>query len=323
MGERKVLNKYYPPDFDPAKIPRRRQPKNQQMKVRMMLPMSIRCATCGNYIYKGTKFNSRKEDVVGETYLGIQIFRFYFKCTKCSAEITYKTDPKNSDYTVESGATRNFEPWRGKDEEIEKEKQKRDDEEMGDAMKSLENRTLDSREKWIFLLSRHATVSVDAMLEALQRSHESKEKKMEEEDEALIRSIFQGTRESVKRINDEELEDDDDDDLAFFTPETAGSENNALKKRKVSEEPDEKPTDFLTKASINDNSKHKDKASAGDSKIILKSSSVKISIVKKPVSDSNGKQTVELNKQDAQSTGAATSSGLLSLCQQYDSDDDD
>ncbi|KAL0301329.1 UNVERIFIED_CONTAM: Splicing factor YJU2 [Sesamum radiatum] len=147
MGERKVLNKYYPPDFDPAKIPRRRQPKNQQMKVRMMLPMSIRCGTCGNYIYKGTKFNSRKEDVVGETYLGIQIFRFYFKCTKCSAEITFKTDPQNSDYVVESGATRNFEPWRAEDEELEEEQKKRNAEEMGDAMKSLENRTLDSKEE--------------------------------------------------------------------------------------------------------------------------------------------------------------------------------
>ena len=110
-----------------------------------MLPMSIRCNTCGNYIYKGTKFNSRKEDVIGDTYLGIQRFRFYFKCTRCSAELTIKTDPQNSDYIVESGATRNFEPWREEDEVAETNKQQREAEEMGDAMKSLENRTLDSK----------------------------------------------------------------------------------------------------------------------------------------------------------------------------------
>lgn len=50
--------------------------------------------TCGEYIYKGKKFNGRKETVQGEEYYGIKIFRFYIKCTGCSAEITFKTDPK-------------------------------------------------------------------------------------------------------------------------------------------------------------------------------------------------------------------------------------
>ncbi|CDY40168.1 BnaC04g13960D [Brassica napus] len=33
MGERKVPNKYIPPDFDPKKIPRLRKPNNQQKKI--------------------------------------------------------------------------------------------------------------------------------------------------------------------------------------------------------------------------------------------------------------------------------------------------
>ena len=67
-----VLNKYYPPDFDPAKLPRGKRPEHNSMKVRMMLPMSVQCQTCGTFMYKGTKFNMKKEDVDGETYLGIQ-----------------------------------------------------------------------------------------------------------------------------------------------------------------------------------------------------------------------------------------------------------
>ena len=43
---------------------------------------------------------------------GIRILRFYIKCSVCSAEIAFKTDPKNSDYAMESGASRNFEVWR-------------------------------------------------------------------------------------------------------------------------------------------------------------------------------------------------------------------
>ena len=113
-----MLNKYIPPDFDPSKIPRSKKGTGAkaQQKVRMMLPMTICCSTCGNYITKGTKFNARKEDAIGEEYLGLTIFRFYFRCNRCSAEIAMKTDPKNADYVVEAGASRNFEPWRERDE---------------------------------------------------------------------------------------------------------------------------------------------------------------------------------------------------------------
>ncbi|CAH9062649.1 unnamed protein product [Cuscuta europaea] len=321
MGERKVLNKYYPPDFDPAKIPRRRQPKNQQMKVRMMLPMSVRCSTCGNYIYKGTKFNSRKEDAVGETYLGIQIFRFYFKCTKCSAEIAYKTDPKNSDYVVESGATRNFEPWRDQDEVLDKEKQKREAEEMGDAMKSLENRTLDSKREMDILAaldemksmkSRHATVSVDAMLEALRDSTEEKERKTEEEEEALIKYLFKGEREKfIKRIHDEDIEDEDEDDEDIDVVEHKGGESSInFLKRKQPEEITSNPTDVFAKSNATDG---KDKAvrkgDSGNETIIFKSSSVKVAIVKK--------------KQQPSEPTSLKSNALASLCQEYESDEDD
>lgn len=51
-----------------------------------------RCKTCGEYIYKGKKFNARKETVQNEAYLGLPIFRFYIKCTRCLAEITFKVD---------------------------------------------------------------------------------------------------------------------------------------------------------------------------------------------------------------------------------------
>ena len=49
MGERKVLNKYYPPDFDPERLARFRLPqtksqRNHQWIVRTMAPFSMRYA---------------------------------------------------------------------------------------------------------------------------------------------------------------------------------------------------------------------------------------------------------------------------------------
>jgi len=153
MTERKVLNKYFPPDFDPEKlITRKRFLKTQgdtrrcrsdgkQMNVRMMMPFTMCCRTCGEFVYIGTKFNSRVEKVRTEDYLGIVIWRFYGKCPHCRAELSFKTDPKNTDYVLESGGTRIYESH--KDiihAETELNDQLAQDLE-GDAMKALEYKT--------------------------------------------------------------------------------------------------------------------------------------------------------------------------------------
>ncbi|CAF5191672.1 unnamed protein product, partial [Rotaria magnacalcarata] len=135
MSERKVLNKYYPPDFDPSKLPRAKRSKNRQFTIRLMAPCNMRCKTCGEYIYKGKKFNARKEDVMGDSYLGIQIYRFYIKCTKCLREITFKTDPANGDYELEHGAMRNFESVRLAEKQAKEEAAKVLEEEALNPMK--------------------------------------------------------------------------------------------------------------------------------------------------------------------------------------------
>ncbi|EGO21714.1 hypothetical protein SERLADRAFT_474483 [Serpula lacrymans var. lacrymans S7.9] len=205
MSERKVLNKYFPPDFDPSLIPRRKQPKNSQQVVRLMAPFSMRCNTCGEYVYKGKKFNARKETVEGEDYYGIKIFRFYIKCTLCSAEITFKTDPKNTDYAAEHGASRNFEPWRDEKEVEEVDRLARLEEEENNPMKALENRTVDSKREMDILdalqdirarNARNERVgqSVDLVVtlgaEEIETEEDRERKRLEEEDEKLVREVF-------------------------------------------------------------------------------------------------------------------------------------
>jgi Saf4/Yju2 protein len=149
MGERKVLNKYIPPDFDPALIPRGKKlsAKDGTVPVRMMLPFTAQCATCNTFLYRGTKFNSKKEAMGGPdgTYLGITRWRFYIKCTCCARPLTFLTDPKNADYEMESGGTRNYEVYKDKAETEEAAIVDQAEEEKLDPMKALENRVLDSQ----------------------------------------------------------------------------------------------------------------------------------------------------------------------------------
>lgn len=218
-----MLNRYVPPDFDPSLVPRIKRVKNKLTEVRMMLPFSLRCNTCGEYMYQGKKFNSKKEDIVGETYMGIRKYRFYIKCSVCSAEITFKTDPKNSDYECEHGASRNFEIWRDTEQAMEGAKREREEEDEFDSMKALENRTLDSKNEIDVLDAldeikavnqRHERVDTAKILEKLSCKDQSSSNGMlgidgavtgpgangntlTEADEALIKSIKFGAKKAV------------------------------------------------------------------------------------------------------------------------------
>lgn len=216
MSERKVLNKYYPPDFDPSKIPKLKLPKDRQYVVRLMAPFNMRCKTCGEYIYKGKKFNARKETVQNEVYLGLPIFRFYIKCTRCLAEITFKTDPENTDYTMEHGATRNFQAEKLLEEEEKRVQKEREDEELNNPMKVLENRTKDSKlemevlenlQELKDLNQRQAHVDFEAMLRQHRLSEEERQKQEQEEDERETAALVEEARKR-RLLEDSDSEED-------------------------------------------------------------------------------------------------------------------
>jgi hypothetical protein len=225
MGERKVVQKYIPPDFDPAKVPRSKREANGRIEIRMMLPFNCQCLICGEFMYRGTKFNSKKEDVIGPNgnYLGQKIFRFVMKCMGCNSLFSILTDPENADYKAERGISRNFEPWRDGKKQTEDDKKAREEEEKYDAMRALENRTEDSRRQMEMLDAleelkdqkarlniSHIDMTTDALLAARDLNKKKIEEKKEsvdinflnQEDEELVRKMFTKKREKSDTLQD-------------------------------------------------------------------------------------------------------------------------
>jgi len=225
MSERKVLNKYYDPTFNPDKLPKNKRAKDKQDNVRMMLPMTMRCTTCGNYLYIGTKFNMRKETCMNEEYLTIKVFRFYFRCTGCYAEITFKTDPKNHDYVVEHGARRNYEAWKDAQEAEKTLKEIRENEEEGNAMKSLEYKTHDSKREMEIMDAlddikqynkRKAQITHDQLLDVMLKHYEEDEEEAKEGREA-VKAMFQVAKERELEKEEENKNKEIDNLLSDFT----------------------------------------------------------------------------------------------------------
>lgn len=152
MGERKVLNKYFGADFDPEKQPKgKKLDLDGVMSLRLMLPFTMSCTTCGNSMAAATKVNAKKEAAKGMDYIKVKRIRFRFKCSVCKSFITFLTDPKNTDFEMESGATRAYE-FKQEVSETERAAAEKAEAEGADgdgksSMQKLEQRTLDSKKQ--------------------------------------------------------------------------------------------------------------------------------------------------------------------------------
>uniref|UniRef100_A0A0N4Z785 Splicing factor YJU2 n=1 Tax=Parastrongyloides trichosuri TaxID=131310 RepID=A0A0N4Z785_PARTI len=251
--ERKVFQKYYPPDFDGSKVPKLRTKKANFFIQRVMTPFNMQCNTCNEYIYKGKKFNMKRETAHGEDYLGLKIFRFTFRCPNCLAEIKFKTDLENTDYTAESGATRLFEAYKLYQDQKRAEEEK-EEAEKNDPMKMLEKRTQQSKAEMDAINEleelketnrRNYNLNIDDLIEKKGESHCEILKTQEEEDEAYIDSLFKNEagpskpkviEEVVEEVNDSD--DSSDDGFKAPLPVVAGIDKKVVvgQKRNLKED---------------------------------------------------------------------------------------
>ena len=117
MAERKSVNKYYPPDWDPSKgslntfhgsHPLRERASRLHshgiLVVRFEMPYPVRCQACHGLIDKGVRFNADKQRV--GNYFSTPLFSFTMHCPLCSNTIRLDTDPQARDYAVVEGAVR-------------------------------------------------------------------------------------------------------------------------------------------------------------------------------------------------------------------------
>lgn len=190
----------------------------------------MRCTTCGEFIYKGRKFNSRKQTPLDERYLNIQIYYFSIRCTACSSEIVYRTDPQNADYAMVKGAVRNMEPWRNKAAEnesteqrldrLEQEEAEAEAQEEEDALKALEAKNTDAQREMQAADALDEIRHKNAKLNRLERQddidfadstvrpEDEERERQEREDREAAKRAFAAHRERLAKPMDEIVEED-------------------------------------------------------------------------------------------------------------------
>ena len=110
MAERKAVNKYYPPEWEPkhgsinkfrGQHPLRERAKKLNegiLVVRFEMPYNVWCTSCDQHIGKGVRYNAEKKQV--GNYFSTKIWSFRMKCHLCSGWMEVRTDPQTRDYIM-------------------------------------------------------------------------------------------------------------------------------------------------------------------------------------------------------------------------------
>eukprot|EP00754_Rhynchopus_humris_P020573 Rhum_TRINITY_DN14705_c31_g1::Rhum_TRINITY_DN14705_c31_g1_i1::g.112368::m.112368 len=187
--------KYIPPNFDPRQLPKTKVKKGGIVQTtRIMMPMGVQCATCGEWIARDKKFLSVKEKAEGEFYLEEQIIRLKIRCPRCHGEIAIKTDPENHGYVVEYGAHRLYQHHVREAEREEEEREERE-RERGDAMAEHNQKVRETQREM-------------SALEKLEEVHHAQSLRHGVDEEALIKATLEKHVADRRRREEEELEED-------------------------------------------------------------------------------------------------------------------
>ncbi|CAI4224138.1 unnamed protein product [Auanema sp. JU1783] len=118
MGERKGQNFYYPPDFNykthgslnryhGTHALRERASKLKTegiLIIRFEMPFNIWCLGCHNHVGMGVRYNAEKKKI--GMYYTTPLYEFRMKCHLCDNYYVIRTDPKNFDYELVEGCSR-------------------------------------------------------------------------------------------------------------------------------------------------------------------------------------------------------------------------
>ncbi|XP_067677962.1 coiled-coil domain-containing protein 130 homolog [Haliotis asinina] len=263
MAERKAVNKYYPPDWDPSKGSinqyvgqhplRERARKLGQgiLVIRFEMPYNIWCGGCNSHIGMGVRYNAEKSKT--GNYYSTPIYKFRMKCHLCDNYFEIQTDPKNHDYVILSGARRKEQRWDPKENEQivpeDKAVQKKlatdamyklehgsDDHQRGRSIHHNLNHIEESREDW----------KEDYLLNKALREKFREEKKAIKASESSDRSLLDKSSLDIKLL-DEEDQDRKMAGLIKYSVTESYDEKQKQKRKAIESRPIFEPSNKLLK----------------------------------------------------------------------------